>query len=45
MLTKNHVKQVKRNQLIELREICVSEGISVSLDVLGEEWDSFEKLC
>ena len=30
VLTKNRVKQVKWNQLIKLKEIRVSEGISVS---------------
>ena len=42
MLIKNRVKQVKGNQLIKLKEICVSEGISVSLDVSSEEWESFK---
>ena len=26
----------------KLKEICVSEGISVLWDVLSEEWESFE---
>ena len=40
MLTK-----LSGTSLKKLKEIRVSEGISVSQDVLGEEWESFEKLC
>ena len=43
MLIRNCVKQVKVNQLKNLKKIWVSEGIYNSWDVLGEEWESFKK--
>ena len=47
MLTKNHVKQVKWNQLITNEEkfVKVKEFLFDSTCYLSEEWVSFEKLC
>ena len=45
MSTEIRVKHVKWNQLIQHEAKCVSEGISVSQDVLNEEWEFFENLC
>ena len=47
MLNGFRVEQVKWNQLIqhEAKYVLNSEGISVSKDLLNEEWESFENSC